>query len=159
MKALSFLLVSFFACLTIIASPINNNLIKPSYDKALPDLSKDENFIKSVNEIILLQSNLYKTNSNESLKTTFISIGISIMALKNKYEALNDNANATIMINAGIDKLVNQGRIEKSNNIGCLRQLYATIVLCLRTSTSYAALADCVRAAYDQFVACLHAPH
>ncbi len=159
MKALSILLVSFFACLTIIASPVNNNLIKPVYDKTLPDLSKDESFIKSVNEIILLQTQLNKTNSNESLKTSFINIGISIMALKNKYEALNDNASATIMINAGIDKLVNQGRIEKSNNLVCLRQLYAAIVVCLRTSTSYAGLAECVRAAYDQFVACLHAPH
>ena len=165
MKTLSFLLASFFLCMSTIAGPINSNFIKVGNDKTLPDLSKDENFVKSVNEIFSLQVHITESNSPAILNNSFNKIGISILALKNKYAALNDNANASLIINAAIDKLVQQGRITNLNSnysstdLVCLRQFYTAIVICLKTSANYTAFGDCVREAYAQFVACVQAHH
>jgi hypothetical protein len=127
MKTLSFLLVSLFVCLTTIGRPE-------------PDLSKDAIFIKLTNEILSEQS---KNNSS------FNNIGIAVLALKNKYAALNDKACASSMINAALDKMYGK------SNFACHRELLKAVINCIKTSTDRATLSDCVREAYAEFVVCI----
>lgn len=103
--------------------------------------------------------NLNSTNpvSNKILNNSFNRICIPILDLKNKYPELNDLFIATSVVNSFIDKLVQDGRIpgRKNSNVDvCLRDLFKAIVICIKTSTNYAALGDCLRAAYAQYVIC-----
>jgi hypothetical protein len=159
MKTLSFLLISLFVCLTTIGNPVYSNLLQPVNEKELPDLSKDKIFIKLTNEIFSLQHSNDEMNFAER-NSSFNKIGIAVLALKNKYAALNDEVRASSMINVAIDKLVQQGTITKlngnysNNNFACLRELLKTVINCLKTSGTRAALEDCVSEAYAQYVVC-----
>jgi hypothetical protein len=158
MKALSFLTVSLFVCLVSFANPVYSNPTEGTGPKTLPDLSQDKDFVSSVDQIFFLQKNTDYTAKENSFKKLYVSV----LSLRDRYAVLNDQVNASLMINTGIDKLVQQGRITKSNNssgnsnIVCIRQLYAAVLACIRTSTSYTAFVNCVREAYAQFLVCLN---
>ena len=105
----------------------------------LPDISRDNDFIRTVNQVFAFQSRIVKTNSAvlltksvdgtisatekrtlatnlgyadyASLNTALDNIGLSMLSLKSRYTELDEQAMAATVINTSIDRLINEGKI------------------------------------------------
>ena len=183
MKILLFIAAICFAGMSSTASPGPLNSMQVANPAILPDLSQDVEFINTVIKVYSLQSRILETNSAgliqraesgtlskaeeeslavnlgfvdyRALNNSFNSIGISVLALKNKYSGMNEVMITTTIINAAIGKLADEGRIQftgKSN--ACLCALYNAIYTCFKTSADCTQIGICVRAAYAQYAAC-----
>lgn len=94
-----------------------------------------------------------------AMNNSLLSIGSSIQVLTNKYPELNNETTSASVIKLSMDKMQSGGKL--INPAGtviheCLRQLYASVVACIRNSRTHQQLILCLQVAYAQFNACIH---
>ena len=177
--------------LSLTLSGMSNRLVlcPSSSSPLLGILTADADFVNSVNAIFELELKVLETGSFELLERSLVNtlsiaekqelafrhgypdyfslqehlddIGAAVMRLKEKYPALNNSFVAPTIIKTSLEEMAMQGKVATANssayyaNVACLRALYEDIVACFRTSANSAARNLCIRAALAEFRACL----
>lgn len=172
-------------------SGISNRLaLSPSSSPSLlSSLATEADFVNSVNAIFELELKVMETGASELLNRSVVNrlstgekrelanklgypdyaslsghldnIGAALMRLKNKYPSLNNSLVAPGIIKTSLGEMAMQGKVSMANssaynvNVACLRALYEDIVACFRTSSTTTARNLCIRAALAKFRACL----
>ena len=185
MKALLIICALFVASLFTNATPSNLNSKKlVTYN--LPDLSQDKDFVKAAVEIYTIQTRIIETNSvalmrksangtltdaekntlatnlgytdYTELNNSFSSVGKSLVALKNKYAGLNDQATSASLIKSSVNKLSQEGNISAKNATcnPCFWQLLCGIINCIHNSDNCAELQACLCAAFAAYTQCVN---
>lgn len=179
MKAIKILLALCFVFLLTSGRPVYNSSNEISSFKSLPDLSRDEVFVSTVNDILVIQVKIAATNSEKlviqnaqgtltevekttlatnlgyadytAMNNSLFSIGSSIQALTNKYSELNNETTAASVIKLSLDKMQSGGKLVNSTSIA--------IHECLRQL--YTDIVACIRNSrtYQQLILCLQAAY
>ena len=185
MKALLIFSGLIIISLSTMSNPVPINSTKLVNNESMRDLSRDEGFVKTVREVYAIQTRILETNSAglikqaaigtltseeqkmlaknlgytdyAALNESFNNLGSSILALKNKYTELNDQAISSSVISGAVVKLIEEGKItlQKNTHTGaCLSQLFCAIINCIKTSWNCTALQACLCAAYVAYTTC-----
>jgi hypothetical protein len=179
MKSIKILLAVCFICLLTSSRPVYNNSNVSSSFKSLTDLSSDDVFVSTVNDLLAVQAKIFATNSEElmirsaqgtltepeknilavnlgysdyaAMDNSLFRIGSSILALKNKYAELNNESTSASVIKLSIDRMEAQGKISNTGS--------AIIHQCLRQL--YAAIVSCIKNSqtHQQLIMCLQAAY
>ncbi|HYJ37552.1 MAG TPA: hypothetical protein VEV87_03010 [Chitinophagaceae bacterium] len=118
----------------------------------LRDISRDETFQKSLNQILSLSTSI-QTANDAQLKEEFRNLANSIAILKENYADLNSPAAAGTTIQVAIDRLAN----EKGNVLHgdtCLKDLIRAVYGCIITCSNHEVLRNCLKTAYENYQVC-----
>jgi hypothetical protein len=179
MKSVKILLA--LCCIFLLTSsrPVYNNSNEISSFKTLTDLSGDDVFVSTVNDLLAVQAKIFAANSAElmirnaqgtlteaeknilavnlgyadykAMNNSLFSIGSSILALKNKYAELNNESTSASVIKFSIDRMQQEGKIRNAVGID--------IHECFRQL--YAAIVSCIKNSQtrQQFILCIQAAY
>lgn len=179
MKSVKILLAVCFVFLLTSSRPVYNHSNEISSSKSLPDLSRDEIFVNSVNDILAIQAKISATNSERliiqntqgtlteaekntlatnlgyadyaAMNNSLLSIGSSMLALTNRYPELNNETASASVIKLSVDKMQSGGKL--------INPAGTAIHECLRQL--YAAVVACFKNSrtHQQLILCLQAAY
>jgi len=120
--------------------------------KNLPDLSRDQTFVNSVDHIATIPMKFHSSDEtllNDELK----KIANSIDVLKKNYPDLNNPGTAGITTNDAVNKLARENKTTIHGDT-CLRDFVKEFFTCFRSCSSHSVLKACLSTACANYQDC-----